>query len=210
MRGHAEAPHNPPEVAYPSCLYSYKHASLVSPLECALTESPTTAHSKELTESANSFRMRSSTKTPGEGPASFHCQAPRLLQRKHISYRRLPAWLSRQDGGATKAAHPCISPLFASFCFQRLTHCPICKSIVLITLQQVPPGVGGPLLYRSLVSVLWSLLRLTARCRGSGRRRRRGRSLCPRCLRDRRGAWRRRLPGRIFPRLSACRRGRAW
>jgi len=37
-------------------------------------------------------------------------------------------------------------------------------------------------------------------CRGSGRRRRRGRSRGPRRLRDPRGAWRRRLPGRIFPR----------
>ena len=35
------------------------------------------------------------------------------------------------------------SPLAASLCFQRLTHCPICKPFALITLQQYP-GVCTP------------------------------------------------------------------
>ena len=35
------------------------------------------------------------------------------------------------------------SPLAACLCFQRLTHCSICKPFVLITLQQYPGVVGG-------------------------------------------------------------------
>ena len=76
MRGHREAPNNPPEATRPSRLLSYKHPALLSPLECALTESPTTVHSKRLTQPDKSFRMRSYEKTGGGAPAVSASQPP--------------------------------------------------------------------------------------------------------------------------------------
>ena len=45
--------------------------------------------------------------------------------------------------GLLSAPIPNAEPLVAVFCFQSLTHCPICNSFVLITLQQYP-GVCTP------------------------------------------------------------------
>ena len=62
---------NSPQVTYTLCLLSYKYNQPVSPLECALPQFLATVHSKELTRSANSFRMRAYTKTGGRGARPF-------------------------------------------------------------------------------------------------------------------------------------------
>jgi len=68
---HRKIPQTPPRAARPFRLLPYQHTASVSPLECAVTRSPTTAHSKQLTGSANSFRMRSYAKTGGRGCRPF-------------------------------------------------------------------------------------------------------------------------------------------
>ncbi len=78
MRGHLHVTftpsfegQNPPETARPSRLLLYKHPAPVSPLECALPQHPATVHSKQLTRSSKSFRMRTYEKTGGRVPHSF-------------------------------------------------------------------------------------------------------------------------------------------
>src|SRR5215831_1694341 len=66
--GRGEAANNPPASARTFRLLSYKHPTPVRPLECALPRFPTTVHSKRLTRSAKSFRMRTYEKTGGRGP----------------------------------------------------------------------------------------------------------------------------------------------
>ena len=92
MHGHREVPKNPPVSAHASRLLPYKQPASISPLECALTEPCVTGHSKRLTGSAKSFRMRSSTKTGGRGYRS--------LPLSHLSFtpketKLLPAHFSR-------------------------------------------------------------------------------------------------------------------
>jgi len=127
MRGHREAPNNPPEATRPSRLLSYKHPALLSPLECALTESPTTVHSKRLTQPDKSFRMRSYEKTRGVPPHAFPPSRP-LFTPKGTDWDSLS---TRQ------------SPIACSLFLQRLTNCPICKPFVSTTMQQCR-GCGGP------------------------------------------------------------------
>src|SRR5215467_2096015 len=81
MRGRCEVPKNPPATARTFRLLPYKHRAPASPLECALTRLPTTAHSKRLTGSAKSFRMCSYKKTRGEGPRSAAPSRPRFTSK---------------------------------------------------------------------------------------------------------------------------------
>ena len=76
MNGHMEGPQLLLEAAFSSRLLHYKYPAPVSPLECALPQFPATVHSKQLTGSAKSFRMRSYTKTGGRGPHSFPPSCP--------------------------------------------------------------------------------------------------------------------------------------
>jgi len=89
MRGHQEVPQNPPEAAHLSRLLFYKHLAPVSPLECALPRFPATVHSKRLTRSANSFRMRTYAKTGGRGPRPFPPSRPPFTL-KETYFRTLP------------------------------------------------------------------------------------------------------------------------
>ena len=144
MRGHAEAPHKAPQAARPSCLHFCKYRSPVSPLECALTESLTTAHSKELTGSANSFRMRSSTKTPGGGSRLLPPSRPPFTPKETHFVPPASSRLSRQDGGAAKVAQPRISSPLPSLYFHELTNCTICNSFHFIAMQLYPGVWGSP------------------------------------------------------------------
>src|SRR5262249_1324358 len=56
--GRGEAPDNLPAAARTFRLLPYKCPAPISPLECAVARFPTTVHSKRLTKSAKSFRMR--------------------------------------------------------------------------------------------------------------------------------------------------------
>lgn len=61
-----------------------------------------------------------------------------------LSHQSLPDSLPCNGGRVCSLAHrlaTCSSPLTAFFCFQQLTNCPICKSLVLVKLQQW--GVWG-------------------------------------------------------------------
>src|SRR5215467_11404300 len=82
MIGHLEAPKNPPSAGRLFSLLPYKHPAPVSLLECALPRLPTTVHSKQLTRSAKSFRMRSYTKTGGRGPRPFPPSLPPFTQKE--------------------------------------------------------------------------------------------------------------------------------
>ena len=86
MRGHREVTKNPPLAAHPSRLLPYKQPVPASRLECAVTESCATVHSKGLTQLANSFRMRSYTKTRGEGPLPRSPLPPPLTRKE--TFRR--------------------------------------------------------------------------------------------------------------------------
>src|SRR6266487_848922 len=81
MRGNGEVSKNPPVAANASRLLPYKQRAPVSPLECAVTESCATAHSKRLTQHANSFRMRSYTKTRGKAPYPVRLLPPPLTRK---------------------------------------------------------------------------------------------------------------------------------
>jgi len=74
--GRGEAPDNPQVAARTLHVLSYKHHAPVSPLECALPRFPTTVHSKRLTRSAKSFRMRTYEKTGGRVPHPFLLPSP--------------------------------------------------------------------------------------------------------------------------------------
>jgi len=89
MLAHRKASQNLSENLYPSRLPLYKHHRPISPLECALPKSPATVHSKELTESAKSFRMRTYAKTGGRGPHPFPPSSPSFT-RKETSGRGRP------------------------------------------------------------------------------------------------------------------------
>jgi len=82
MRGNREASKNPAVAAHASRLLPYKQPAPVSPLECAVTESCVTAHSKQLTRRANFFRMRSYTKTGGEAPYPARLPPPPLTRKE--------------------------------------------------------------------------------------------------------------------------------
>src|SRR5215467_3423280 len=123
MNGHMEGPQLLLEAACSSRLLPHKHPAPVSPLECALPQFPATVHSKQLTRSANFFRMRSYAKTGGRGPHSFPSSRPTFTP-KETSRVHLIGPANRE------------SPSFPSFSFQQLTNCPICKPSVLKTLQQ--------------------------------------------------------------------------
>src|SRR5215469_12786585 len=82
MRGHREVPKNPRVAVHTSRLLLHKHLVPVSPLECALTEPLTTAHSKRLTQRANSFRMRSYKKRWGEGAPPIRPSPPPLTRKE--------------------------------------------------------------------------------------------------------------------------------
>jgi len=127
MRAHREAPNNPRVAIHNSRLLLYKYPTPVSPLECAVPRFPTTVHSKRLTRSAKSFRMRTYEKTGGRGPLPFLPSQPPFTPKG-------TCWPS------PVARH---LPLGTVFCFQRVTSCPICKSFVLKTFQQWGRYGGG-------------------------------------------------------------------
>src|SRR5262245_37064936 len=83
MLGHRKAHANLPEAARTSRLLSYKHIASISPLECALTQSHSTAHSKELTGAPKPFRMRTCTKPGGGVFVAYRLPGLCLLQRPH-------------------------------------------------------------------------------------------------------------------------------
>jgi|SRR5689334_3427140 hypothetical protein len=88
MRGHCGVPHNSPPASHPSRLLFYKHHAPVSPLECALPRCRVTVHSKQLTRSAKSFRMRTYKKTGGRGPLLFPPSQPPFTPKPTWSYHQ--------------------------------------------------------------------------------------------------------------------------
>src|SRR5215470_12080248 len=84
-----EAPNNLPAAARTFRLLPYKRPAPVSPLECAVARFPTTVHSKRLTKSANSFRMRTYRKTGGRVPHPVPPPRPPFT-RKETTASSLP------------------------------------------------------------------------------------------------------------------------
>src|SRR5215467_5542007 len=85
MAGRLEALQQTLEAACNSRLLFYNYIAPVSPLECALPRFPATVHSKQLTGSDKSFRMRTYTKPGGGVPTRFRLPIPRLLQREQAA-----------------------------------------------------------------------------------------------------------------------------
>src|SRR5215472_14627888 len=81
MLARREVTQNSPQVIYTLCLLYYKYKQPVSPLECALPQFLATVHSKELTRSANSFRIRTYAKTRGECPRSKPALPPPIYSK---------------------------------------------------------------------------------------------------------------------------------
>jgi len=127
MRAHREAPDNPQVAAHNFRLLFYKHPTPVSLLESALPRSLATVHSKELTGSAKSFRMRTYEKTGGRGSSSISALPTPVHSKGNM------------------LAFTCRPPLTTRYrlLFQRVTSCPICKSFVLKTFQQWGRYGGG-------------------------------------------------------------------
>ena len=88
MRGHCGALHNSPRVSRLSRLLPYKHPAPISPLECALPRSCVNAHSKQLTRSAKSFRMRTYKKTRERGGLLFPPSQPPFTPKPTWSYHQ--------------------------------------------------------------------------------------------------------------------------
>src|SRR5215472_5235833 len=80
--GRGEAPNNLPAAARTFRLLPYKHLAPISPLECALPRFLATVHSKRLTRSAKSFRMRTYEKTRGEGPPTHSSFLPTFTRKE--------------------------------------------------------------------------------------------------------------------------------
>ena len=129
MRAHREAPNNPPAAARTFRLLSYKHTAPLSPLECAVPRFPTTVHSKRLTRSAKSFRMRTYEKTRGEGSPPISASQPPFTSKETRRTRSRTATTTSQ----------CPLPLLY---FQQVPTIKFSNSFLLITIQNAP-GVWG-------------------------------------------------------------------
>src|SRR5215472_14742251 len=102
MRAHREAPNNPRVAIHNSRLLLYKYPTPVTPLECAVARFPTTVHSKRLTRSAKSFRMRTYEKTKGEGSPPIYASQPPFTPKETYS-RAFPSSCPRKFAASKKS-----------------------------------------------------------------------------------------------------------